>query len=54
MDELEQTFQTEDIKFFYTMPRFHNPLGTSYTEREKMAIVKLAEKYDVYIPRMIF
>ncbi|TWJ91117.1 2-aminoadipate transaminase [Bacillus licheniformis] len=49
MDELERIFQTEDIKFFYTMPRFHNPLGTSYTEREKTAIVKLAEKYDVYI-----
>lgn len=31
------------------MPRFHNPLGTSYSQREKEAIVKLAEKYDVFI-----
>ncbi|MFN2746579.1 MULTISPECIES: aminotransferase-like domain-containing protein [unclassified Bacillus (in: firmicutes)] len=47
--QLERLFQTEDIKFFYTMPRFHNPLGTSYTEQEKKSIVRLAEKYDVFI-----
>ncbi|NPC91480.1 PLP-dependent aminotransferase family protein [Bacillus sp. WMMC1349] len=46
---LEHLFQTEDIKFFYTMPRFHNPLGSSYTEKEKKRIVDLAEKYDVFI-----
>lgn len=47
--ELECIFSGGDIKFFYTMPRFHNPLGTSYTKKEKEAILKLAEKYDVYI-----
>ncbi|MET3292428.1 UNVERIFIED_CONTAM: DNA-binding transcriptional MocR family regulator [Brevibacillus sp. OAP136] len=31
------------------MPRFHNPLGTSFTEKDKKRIVALAEKYDVYI-----
>ncbi|MEC1260139.1 PLP-dependent aminotransferase family protein [Bacillus swezeyi] len=49
IQQLERIFQTEDIKFFYTMPRFHNPLGTSYTEQEKKSIVRLAEKYDVFI-----
>lgn len=49
LDELERLFKTEDIKFFYTMPRFHNPLGTSYSQKEKKAIVKLAQKYDVFI-----
>ncbi|MGP7815947.1 aminotransferase-like domain-containing protein [Niallia sp. 01092] len=49
LDELERIFREEDIKFFYTMPRFHNPLGTSYSKREKEEIVKLATKYDVYI-----
>ncbi|MCS4467995.1 PLP-dependent aminotransferase family protein [Clostridium botulinum] len=49
LNELERLFKTESIKFFYTMPRFHNPLGTSYSQREKEAIVKLAEKYDVFI-----
>lgn len=47
--ELEQLFREEDVKIFYTMPRFHNPLGTSYSQKEKKEIVKLAAKYDVYI-----
>ncbi|TXK76782.1 PLP-dependent aminotransferase family protein [Paenibacillus sp. N3.4] len=49
LNRLEQIFQQGDIKFFYTMPRFHNPLGTSFSKEEKLAIVKLAEKYDVYL-----
>ncbi|MEW9096035.1 MAG: PLP-dependent aminotransferase family protein [Clostridiaceae bacterium] len=49
LNELEKMFKTESIKFFYTMPRFHNPLGTSYYQEEKKAIVKLAQKYDVFI-----
>lgn len=47
--ELEEIFKKEDIKFFYSIPRFHNPLGTSYSEKEKKKIVDLAQKYDVYI-----
>ncbi|WP_442602833.1 aminotransferase-like domain-containing protein [Paenibacillus sp. KN14-4R] len=47
--ELERIFALGEIKFFYTMPRFHNPLGTSYSREEKEAIVRLAVKYDVYI-----
>ncbi|HDK7156385.1 TPA: PLP-dependent aminotransferase family protein [Clostridium botulinum] len=49
LNELERLFKRESIKFFYTMPRFHNPLGTSYSQSEKKAIVKLAQKYDVFI-----
>ncbi|NRF93316.1 PLP-dependent aminotransferase family protein [Paenibacillus frigoriresistens] len=49
LDELERLFRTEDIKFFYTMPRFHNPLGSSYSEQTKKAIAQLAKRYDVYI-----
>jgi len=49
LKELERIFKEEDIKFFYTMSRFQNPLGTSYTEKEKMQIVRLAAKYDVYV-----
>ncbi|WP_020060329.1 aminotransferase-like domain-containing protein [Bacillus sp. 123MFChir2] len=49
LNKLEHIFQTEDIKFFYTMPRFHNPLGTSYSKIEKEAIVRLAKKYDVFV-----
>ncbi|ANE45573.1 GntR family transcriptional regulator [Paenibacillus swuensis] len=49
LDELEHLFRKEDIKFFYTMPRFHNPLGGSYTEQTKKALADLAQRYNVYI-----
>ena len=49
MDELERIFRTKSIKFFYTIPRFHNPLGSSYRTEEKKRIAALARKYDVYI-----
>ncbi|MGK9430445.1 PLP-dependent aminotransferase family protein [Bacillus atrophaeus] len=47
--EIERLFKTESIKFFYTMPRFHNPLGSSLAEADKKELVRLAEKYDVYL-----
>ncbi|WP_270332687.1 PLP-dependent aminotransferase family protein [Streptococcus infantarius] len=46
---LEELFKTGDIKFFYTISRFSNPLGLSYLTSEKQRIVELAERYDVYI-----
>ncbi|MEH7116276.1 PLP-dependent aminotransferase family protein [Neobacillus vireti] len=49
LERLEYMFRNNDIKFFYIIPRFHNPLGHSYTNKEKKKIVELAEKYDVYI-----
>lgn len=48
-ERLEYLFRTNDIKFFYIIPRCHNPLGHHYTNEEKKKIVALAEKYDVYI-----
>lgn len=48
-ERLELLFRTEDIKFFYTTPRFHNPLGCSYTRQQKERLVKLAAQYDVYL-----
>ena len=47
--ELERIFKTCQIAFFYTIPRLHNPLGTSYTLEEKKEIVRLAQTYQVYI-----
>ncbi|MBP2622998.1 aminotransferase-like domain-containing protein [Streptococcus oricebi] len=47
--ELERIFQSQEIKFFYTIPRFHYPLGHSYSRREKEEILRLAQLYDVYI-----
>lgn len=49
LEQLEYIFRNNAIKFFYIVPRFHNPLGHSYTNDEKKRIVELAEKYDVYI-----
>lgn len=48
-DKLEEIFKTEDIKFFYIIPRFHNPTGFSLTNGQKRKILDLAKKYDVYI-----
>ncbi|NSB33642.1 PLP-dependent aminotransferase family protein [Clostridium saccharoperbutylacetonicum] len=49
LKELEKKFAYGNIKCFYTIPRFSNPLGISYTNNEKKQIIMLAEKYDVYI-----
>jgi DNA-binding transcriptional MocR family regulator len=47
--QLEMLFKTKNIKFFYTVPRHHNPLGTAYPLAQRKAIADLAKKYDVYI-----
>ena len=49
LNELEEQFKSGNIKFFYTIPRFHYPLGHSYSEDEKRAILDLAAKYQIYI-----
>lgn len=49
LEELERIFKEMDIKFFYIMPRYHNPLGSSLSQKDKQEILKLADKYDVYI-----
>lgn len=49
LDRLEYIFKTGNIKFFYTMPRFHHPTGSSLSSKQKRQIAYLAEKYDVYI-----
>ncbi|WP_125342511.1 aminotransferase-like domain-containing protein [Streptococcus sanguinis] len=49
LGELERIFQSGKIKFFYTIPRFHYPLGHSYSRQEKEEILRLAQLYDVYI-----
>jgi DNA-binding transcriptional MocR family regulator len=49
IDLLEAIFKKEKIKFFYTVPSSHNPLGTCYNKEQRKTIARLAEKYDVYI-----
>ncbi|MGT2715799.1 aminotransferase-like domain-containing protein [Streptococcus respiraculi] len=47
--QLEQIFKSGKIKYFYTIPRLHNPLGTTYDRDTQQAIVQLADQYDVYV-----
>ncbi|MGG7177911.1 PLP-dependent aminotransferase family protein [Clostridium paraputrificum] len=47
--KLEKLFKEGDIKFFYTIPRHHNPLGTTLNKSQRKSIARLASKYDVYI-----
>ena len=49
LEELEKQFKSGKIKFFYTIPRFHYPLGHSYSDQEKRVILNLANQYGVYI-----
>ena len=49
LEELEGIFKSGHIKFFYTIPRFHYPLGHSYSTKQKEAILQLADQYDVYL-----
>jgi len=49
LQQLEYHFKHDDIKFFYTIPRNHNPLGTSYTAKQRKKIMELAIKYNVYV-----
>ena len=49
LQELERIFKSGKIKFFYTIPRFHYPLGHSYSRQDKEEILRLAQLYDVYI-----
>lgn len=49
LNQLEELFKNQAIKFFYTVPRNHNPLGTTYPKAQRKAIAELAARYDVYI-----
>jgi DNA-binding transcriptional MocR family regulator len=49
LNRLEDIFKSQRVKFFYTVPRNHSPLGTSYSKSQRKAVAELATKYDVYI-----
>ena len=48
-DRLEEYFKSGQIKFFYTISRYSNPLGLSYNSSEKEKLAQLANQYNVYI-----
>ena len=48
-DRLEEYFKSGQIKFFYTISRYSNPLGLIYSASEKEKLAQLANQYNVYI-----
>lgn len=48
-ETLEEKAKNKEFKYFFTMSRNHNPLGTSFNEEERKKLLDLAEKYDFYI-----
>lgn len=47
--ELEDILKRDKIKFIYTAATFHNPTGISISEKKRIELLELAEKYDFYI-----
>lgn len=41
LERLEYIFRNNDIKFFYIVPRFQNPLGHSYTNVVENIVLRL-------------
>jgi 2-aminoadipate transaminase len=53
-DELEEAIKKlkgngEKIKFIYVIPDFQNPSGITLTEKRRLEIIEIAEKYDLLI-----
>ena len=46
-DRLEEYFTSGQIKFFYTISRYSNPLGLSYSASEKEKLAQLANQYNI-------
>ncbi len=49
LNYLETIFQTERIKAFYIIPRYHNPTGYSLLEKDKRKVTELCNRYKVII-----
>lgn len=46
---LEYALQKYKPKLIYTIPSFQNPTGYSYSNYKRAEVIRLAEKYNVYI-----
>jgi DNA-binding transcriptional MocR family regulator len=47
LDVLEQTLARPDVKALYTMPTFHNPMGTTAGLEHRRALLAIAERTGV-------
>jgi DNA-binding transcriptional MocR family regulator len=44
---LEQTLARPEVKVFYTIPTFHNPMGTTTDTAHRRALLEIARRHDV-------
>lgn len=44
LDVLARTLARPEVKLFYTMPSFHNPLGTTTTTAHRRALIEIAAR----------
>lgn len=49
LGHLEYILSKYKPRIIYTIPSFQNPTGSSYSAEKRLALLKLAEKYDCYI-----
>jgi len=49
LDALEQVIMEQRPRFFYTIPRFHNPTGICIAPSRQRELLALAERYDLTI-----
>jgi len=47
LSELETTIKKHRPAFFYTMPNFHNPCGTTTSQEHREKLLSLAQKYEM-------
>ncbi len=47
--KLENILKEGNVAFVYTIPRYQNPTGTSYSEKTKLKLISLSVKYNTYI-----
>ena len=48
-DALDRILAKPEVKAFYTIPSFHNPLGTSTSLARRKEILRVAERHGVPI-----
>ncbi|SEF54307.1 DNA-binding transcriptional regulator, MocR family, contains an aminotransferase domain [Caloramator fervidus] len=49
IDELEEVLKRHRVKLIYVMPNFQNPTSITYSFEKKLALLNLAQKYNVFI-----
>lgn len=49
LDAMEEKAKNHEFRYFFTMSRNHNPLGTTLSKKQRTRLLEMAEKYDFYI-----